>query len=99
MKKRRLKKEQRVNKQKKNKYKQIINSIADALLSALPFGNVLQEIKTNIQNDGFTPSGKLDWPRMVIYITTSLIIVFRILGYISNEDVAQMMNYLQGVAQ
>lgn len=74
-------------------FKQIINGI----LPALPFGNVLTEIKNNIQEDGYTPTGAINWPKLTMYIITGLIVMARLLGLITNEDVIKLIETLSNI--
>ena len=79
------------------KLKAILRELFKGILPALPFGNVIQTISDNIKEDGYTPTGAINWPKLIMYITTGLIVLGRLLGFITNEDVVQLVETLQGV--
>jgi len=79
------------------KLKAIFKEILKGIIPALPFGNVIQTISDNIKEDGYTPTGAINWPKLIMYITTGLIVLGRLLGFITNEDVVQLVETLQGV--
>tara|TARA_R100000388_G_scaffold341_5_gene659 strand:+ start:420 stop:662 length:243 start_codon:yes stop_codon:yes gene_type:complete len=74
------------------KLKKIIKEVGKGIIPALPFGNVIKEIQDNIKEDGFTKPGKINWPKMIMYIITGLIVLGRLLGVISNEDVVTLID-------
>jgi hypothetical protein len=78
---------------KKGLFKEIIKGI----IPALPFGNVIQTINDNIKEDGFTPKGAINWPKLTMYIITGLIVLGRLLGVITNDDVMTLIGTLQGL--
>ena len=78
---------------KKGLFKEIIKGI----IPALPFGNVIQTINDNIKEDGFTPKGTINWPKLTMYIITGLIVLGRLLGVITNDDVMTLIGTLQGL--
>ena len=47
--------------------------------------------------DGYTAQGKINWPKMIMYIITGLIVLGRLLGVISNEDVMTLIDTLKTV--
>ncbi len=77
------------------KLKKIIKEVAKGIIPALPFGNVIKEIQDNIREDGFTAPGVVNWPKMIMYIITGLIVLGRLLGVISNEDVITLIDTLK----
>ena len=79
------------------KLKAILKEILKCIIPALPFGNVVQTISDNIKEDGYTPSGAINYPKLIMYIITGLIVLGRLLGIISNEDVLTLVETLQGV--
>tara|TARA_Y100001973_G_C5057120_1_gene260766 strand:+ start:264 stop:533 length:270 start_codon:yes stop_codon:yes gene_type:complete len=85
------------NPKTKKKKSNFLNALIDGLLPALPFGNVITEIKNNIKEDGYTPTGTINWPKLTVYITASLLVLGRMLGVISNADVLELVSILQGL--
>ena len=79
------------------KLKKLLKEVGKGIIPALPFGNVITEIKNNIREDGFTKPGQVNWPKMIMYIITGLIVMGRLLGLITNEDVLLMIDSLQGL--
>ena len=79
------------------KLKKIIKEIVKGIVPALPFGNVIKEIQDNIREDGFTEPGVVNWPKMIMYIITGLIVAARLLGVISNEDVMTLIDTLKTI--
>ncbi len=79
------------------KLKKIIKEIGKGIIPALPFGNVITEIQNNIREDGFTEPGVVNWPKMIMYIITGLIVLGRLLGVITNEDVVTLIDTLKTV--
>jgi|TARA_R100000482_G_C5015631_1_gene97541 hypothetical protein len=79
------------------KLKKIIKEVGKGILPALPFGNVIKEIKDNIKEDGYTESGKVNWPKMIMYIITGLIVLGRLLGVITNDDVATLIEMISNI--
>ena len=79
------------------KLKKIIKEVGKGILPALPFGNVVKEIRDNIREDGYTSPGKVNWPKMIMYIITGLIVLGRLLGVISNEDVMTLIDTLNTI--
>jgi len=79
------------------KLKKIIKEVAKGIIPALPFGNVIKEIQDNIREDGFTAPGVVNWPKMIMYIITGLIVLGRLLGLISNEDVITLIDTISNV--
>ena len=79
------------------KLKKIIKEIGKGIIPALPFGNVITEIQNNIREDGFSEPGVVNWPKMIMYIITGLIVAARLLGGISNEDVMTLIDTLKTV--
>ena len=74
------------------KLRKILKEVSKGVIKALPFGDVITEIKTNIREDGFTAPGVVNWPKMIMYIITALIVLGRLLGVISNEDVVTLID-------
>lgn len=79
------------------KLKKIIKELGKGIIPALPFGNVITEIQNNIREDGFTEPGVINYPKMIMYIITGLIVAARLLGVISNEDVMTLIDTLKTV--
>lgn len=79
------------------KLKKIIKEIVKGIVPALPFGNVIKEIQDNIREDGFTAPGVVNWPKMIMYIITGLIVLGRLLGVISNEDVITLIDTISNI--
>jgi hypothetical protein len=79
------------------KLKKIIKEVVKGIIPALPFGNVIKEIQDNIREDGFTAPGVVNWPKMIMYIITGLIVLGRLLGLISNEDVITLIDTISNV--
>lgn len=76
------------------KLKKLFKEIGKGIIPALPFGNVIQEIKNNIAEDGYTAQGTINWPKLSMYIITGLIVLGRLLGLITNEDVVTLIDTL-----
>lgn len=74
------------------KLKKLLKEIGKGIIPALPFGNVITEIQNNIREDGFTEPGVVNWPKMIMYIITGLIVLGRLLGVITNEDVVTLID-------
>jgi len=83
--------------QNKKKKSNILKALLDGLLPALPFGNVISEIRNNIKEDGYTPTGAINWPKLTVYITASVVVLGRMLGFITNADVLELVGILQGL--
>ena len=79
------------------KLKKIIKELGKGIIPALPFGNVITEIQNDIREDGFTEPGVINYPKMIMYIITGLIVAARLLGVISNEDVMTLIDTLKTV--
>jgi len=79
------------------KLKKIIKEIVKGIVPALPFGNVITEIQNNIREDGYTAPGVVNWPKMIMYIITGLIVAARLLGAISNDDVMTLIDTLKTI--
>ena len=79
------------------KLKKVLKEIVKGIVPALPFGNVVTEIQNNIREDGFTEPGVVNWPKMIMYIITGLIVAARLLGVISNEDVMTLIDTLNTI--
>jgi len=79
------------------KLKALLKQIVNGILPALPFGNVLTEIKNNLNDDGYTPTGAINWPKLLMYFITGLIVIARLLGLITNDDVMQLIETLSGL--
>ena len=77
--------------------KGILKEIFRGILPALPFGNVLKEINTNINEDGYTAKGEINSPKLVMYIITGLIVTARLFGFITNEDVNTLISTLSKI--
>ena len=77
--------------------KGLLKEIFKGAIKALPFGNVLTAINDNIKEDGYTPTGAINWPKLTMYIVTGLIVLGRLLGLITNEDVTQLIQTLSGL--
>lgn len=79
------------------KFKKIIKELGKGIIPALPFGNVITEIQNNIREDGFTEPGVINYPKMIMYIITGLIVAARLLGVISNDDVMTLIDTLKTI--
>lgn len=79
------------------KLKKIIKEIGKGIIPALPFGNVITEIQNNVKEDGFTAPGVVNWPKMIMYIITGLIVLGRLLGVITNEDVMTLIDTINTI--
>ena len=77
--------------------KKLIKEIVNGIIPALPFGNVITEIQKNIREDGFTEPGVINWPKMIMYIITALIVLGRLLGVITNEDVMTLIDTINTI--
>tara|TARA_R100000152_G_C6778921_1_gene210038 strand:+ start:3124 stop:3366 length:243 start_codon:yes stop_codon:yes gene_type:complete len=77
------------------KLKKLIKEICKGIIPALPFGNVITEIQNNVREDGFTAPGVVNWPKMIMYIITGLIVLGRLLGVITNEDVMTLIDTIK----
>tara|TARA_R110000737_G_scaffold76139_5_gene106660 strand:+ start:3279 stop:3512 length:234 start_codon:yes stop_codon:yes gene_type:complete len=75
--------------------KGLFKEILKGAISALPFGNVINTISANIKEDGYTATGAINWPKIVMYCITGLIVLGRLLGVITNEDVVQLIETIQ----
>tara|TARA_R110000803_G_scaffold209612_2_gene279610 strand:+ start:4212 stop:4445 length:234 start_codon:yes stop_codon:yes gene_type:complete len=71
--------------------KGLLKEAIKGAINALPFGNVLTAISDNIKEDGYTPTGAINWPKIVMYCITALIVLGRLLGVITNEDVTALI--------
>ena len=74
------------------KFKKLLKEIGKGIIPALPFGNVITEIQNNIREDGYSAPGVVNWPKMTMYIITGLIVLGRLLGVITNEDVVTLID-------
>lgn len=77
--------------------KKTLKQIVKGIIPALPFGNVITEIQNNIREDGYTAPGQVNWPKMIMYIITALIVLGRLLGIITNEDVATLIQTISNI--
>lgn len=77
------------------KFKKLLKEIGKGIIPALPFGNVITEIQNNIREDGFSAPGVINWPKMIMYIITGLIVLARLLGLITNEDVVTLIDTIK----
>jgi len=77
------------------KFKKLLKEIGKGIIPALPFGNVITEIQNNIREDGFSAPGVVNWPKMIMYIITGLIVLARLLGLITNEDVVTLIDTIK----
>jgi len=77
------------------KFKKLLKEIGKGILPAIPFGNVITEIKNNIREDGYSAPGVVNWPKMIMYIITGLIVLGRLLGFITNEDVVTLIDTIK----
>ena len=75
--------------------KGILKEIFKGVLSALPFGNVITTISDNIKEDGYTPTGAINYPKMAMYGITALIVLGRLLGVITNADVMTLIDTIK----
>ena len=75
--------------------KGILKEIFKGVLSALPFGDVITTISDNIKEDGYTATGAINYPKIIMYCITALIVLGRLLGVITNEDVVQLIDTIQ----
>ena len=75
--------------------KGLLKEVFKGAINALPFGNVITTISDNIKEDGYTPTGAINWPKMVMYSITALIVLARLLGIITNEDVATLIETIK----
>ena len=82
---------------KKKTIKKLIKKIVNCIKTNLTFGNVITEIQKNIREDGFTEPGVINWPKMIMYIITALIVLGRLLGVISNDDVMTLIDTLKTI--
>ena len=87
----RINKRKTITKMKKGLLKEVFKGA----INALPFGNVITTISDNIKEDGYTPTGAINWPKMVMYSITALIVLARLLGIITNEDVATLIETIK----
>jgi len=74
------------------KFKKLLKEIGKGILPAIPFGNVITEIQNNIREDGYSAPGVVNWPKMIMYIITGLIVLGRLLGLITNDDVVTLID-------
>ena len=79
------------------KLKKIFKEVAKGIIPALPFGNVITEIQNNVREDGLTAPGVVNWPKMIMYIITGLIVLGRLLGVITNEDVMTLIDTISTI--
>ena len=79
------------------KLKKIIKEIGKGIIPALPFGNIVTELQNNIRENGYTKAGQVNWPKMIMYIITGLIVLGRLLGVISNEDVVTLIDTISTI--
>ena len=79
------------------KLKGLIKEIGKGILPALPFGNLITEIKTNIEEDGYTKEGSINWPKIIMYVITAFIVLGRLLGVITNEDVLTLIDTINQI--
>ena len=77
------------------KFKKLLKEIGKGIIPALPFGNVITEIQNNIREDGFSAPGVVNWPKMIMYIITGLIVLARLLGLITNDDVVTLIDTIK----
>jgi|TARA_R110000782_G_scaffold255070_1_gene343695 hypothetical protein len=72
--------------------KGILKEVLKGVITALPFGNVINTISDNIKEDGYTAKGSINWPKMIMYIITGMIVLGRLLGVITNDDVITLID-------
>ena len=80
-----------------SKFKNIIKEIVKGIIPALPFGNAIEIVANNIMEEGYAPKGYINWPKLIMYIITGLIVLGRLVGVISNEDVITLIESLQAI--
>lgn len=79
------------------KLKKFIKEIGKGIIPALPFGNIVTELQNNIRENGYTKAGHVNWPKMIMYVITGLIVLGRLLGVISNEDVVTLIDTISNI--
>ena len=79
------------------KLKKLIKEIGKGIIPALPFGNIVTELQNNIRENGYTKAGVVNWPKMIMYIITGLIVLGRLLGVITNEDVMTLIDTISTI--
>lgn len=77
------------------KLSKLLKEIVKGIIPALPFGNAIQTISDNIKEDGYTPTGRINYPKLIMYTITGLIVLGRLLGIITNEDVLTLITTLE----
>ena len=77
------------------KLSKLLKEIVKGIIPALPFGNAIQTISDNIKEDGYTPTGRINYPKLIMYTITGLIVLGRLLGLITNEDVLTLIGTLE----
>jgi len=77
------------------KLSKLLKEIVKGIIPALPFGNAIQTISDNIKEDGYTPTGRINYPKLIMYTITGLIVLGRLLGLITNEDVLTLIATLE----
>jgi len=79
------------------KLSKLLKEIVKGIIPALPFGNAIQTISDNIKEDGYTPTGRINYPKLIMYTITGLIVLGRLLGLITNEDVLTLIGTLETI--
>ena len=77
------------------KLSKLLKEIVKGIIPALPFGNAIQTISDNIKENGYTPTGRINYPKLIMYTITGLIVLGRLLGLITNEDVLTLIGTLE----
>jgi len=79
------------------KLSKLLKEIVKGIIPALPFGNAIQTISDNIKENGYTPTGRINYPKLIMYTITGLIVLGRLLGLITNEDVLTLIGTLETI--
>lgn len=77
--------------------KNLLKQLLFGALQALPFGNVLTVVADNVTSPEYSPEGKINYPKLVMYVITGLIVLARLFGWITNEDLILLIENLQEI--
>jgi hypothetical protein len=77
--------------------KNLLKQLLFGALQALPFGNVLTVVADNVTSPEYSPEGEINYPKLIMYIITGLIVLARLFGWITNEDLILLIDNLQEI--
>ena len=73
--------------------KKVLMSIGLGLLKSTPIvGNIVTEVRAN-KADSITGEGKMNYTRLATYIGFGGLMIAKLLGYITNEQIHDVINF------